>query len=213
MAPEGQTGKSVVALGIVDALTREVESVGVFRPVIKAGPKRDELAESMIAEPGVRQRYSEAVGVTYDQVRANPDEAMTELVNKYGAIKDRYDAIVILGSDYRDVTSSTELTFNARVAANLNAPVALCVSAVNRTPQEVRSLAQNAVSGIEKQHARTVALFATLCPAGQGDAYEAGLDGLGDAFTGSIEAHPLLSAATLGDQFAAVEASLISGRR
>ncbi len=37
MAPEGQTGKSVVALGIVDALTREVETVGVFRPIIKGG--------------------------------------------------------------------------------------------------------------------------------------------------------------------------------
>ena len=213
MAPEGQTGKSVVALGIVDALTREVESVGVFRPIVKAGSKRDELLESMIGEPGVRQRYFEAVGVTYDDVRANPDEALTELVNKYGAIRDRFDAIVILGSDYRDVTSSTELAFNARVAANLNAPVALCVSAEDRTPEQVRSLANNALAELDKQHARTIALFATRCPAGQADEYETALASLREAFTASLEMHPLLTAATLGEQLAAVEATLVSGRR
>ena len=32
-SPDGLTGKSAVALGLVDALTREVGSVGVFRPL------------------------------------------------------------------------------------------------------------------------------------------------------------------------------------
>ena len=213
MAPEGQTGKSVVALGMIDALTREVESVGVFRPVIRAGQARDQLLQSMIAEPGVKQSYSQAVGVTYDQVRANPDEAMTELVNRYGAIKDRYDAIVILGSDYRDVTSSTELSFNARVAANLNAPVALCLSALGRTPEQVRALAENALAEVASHHARTIALFATRCAPGHADEFQAALSGIaGDAFVSSIEEHPLLTAATIGDQFEAVGATMLVGR-
>ena len=56
MAPEGQTGKSVVALGIVDALTREVESVGVFRPIIK-GTEPDQIltAYTQALERHVRQ--------------------------------------------------------------------------------------------------------------------------------------------------------------
>ena len=33
VSPEGHTGKSVVALGVLDLLTRRVQKVGVFRPV------------------------------------------------------------------------------------------------------------------------------------------------------------------------------------
>ena len=36
-SPEGLTGKSAVALGLLDALTREVGSVGVFRPLTTVG--------------------------------------------------------------------------------------------------------------------------------------------------------------------------------
>ncbi len=36
-SPEGLTGKSAVALGLLDALVREVGSVGVFRPLTAAG--------------------------------------------------------------------------------------------------------------------------------------------------------------------------------
>ena len=32
---EGFTGKSAVALGLLDALSRRVERVGVFRPVVR----------------------------------------------------------------------------------------------------------------------------------------------------------------------------------
>ena len=36
-SPEGLTGKSAVALGLLDALIREVGSVGVFRPLTTLG--------------------------------------------------------------------------------------------------------------------------------------------------------------------------------
>ena len=36
-SPEGLSGKSTVALGLVDLLSRQVGRVGVFRPVIEPG--------------------------------------------------------------------------------------------------------------------------------------------------------------------------------
>ena len=40
------------------------------------------------------------------------------------------DAVVIVGSDYTDVASPSELSFNARIAVNLGAPVLLVVRGV-----------------------------------------------------------------------------------
>ena len=36
VSPEGHSGKSVVALGLVDLLTRRVQNVGVFRPITRS---------------------------------------------------------------------------------------------------------------------------------------------------------------------------------
>jgi hypothetical protein len=42
--------------------------------------------------------------------------------------------IVVVGSDYADVASGTELSFNAKIAANLGSAVVLVVHGRGRTP-------------------------------------------------------------------------------
>ena len=66
-SPEGLTGKSAVALGLLDALTREVGSVGVFRPLTTAGSGSDDIdliVDLLVNQPGISQSYDEAIGVT-----------------------------------------------------------------------------------------------------------------------------------------------------
>lgn len=214
LATEGQTAKSVVGLGIVEGLTREVEKVGVFRPIIKGGPKRDGVLDALTSLPAVRQRYSDAVGVTYEEVRNDPDGALTQIVNKFNAVKDQFDAVVIVGSDYSDVMASTELAYNAKIAANLSSPVCLAVSSRNREPNEVLNLARNALAECAKQHAKAIAVIATRVPGDERcDEYADALTAIPDVFTGAIPAHPLLAAPSLEQQLSAVGAKVITGRR
>jgi len=42
--------------------------------------------------------------------------------------------VVIVGTDYTDITSPAELSVNARIAVNLGAPVLLVVNAQRRSP-------------------------------------------------------------------------------
>lgn len=141
MAPEEKTGKSIVALGIVDALTRSIATIGVFRPVVHEG-RQDDVIAALVAQPAVNQTAEEARGVTYAEVLADPEEALARILRRYAAIAAKNEAVVIVGSDYDDVTVSTELSFNGRIAANLNVPVALTVSARDRTPEQVVQVAQ-----------------------------------------------------------------------
>ena len=71
----------MVALGIVDALTREVESVGIFRPLIKGGDSPDQILSTLVHQPVVHEEYDEAYGVTYDDVRADPEAALSTIVD------------------------------------------------------------------------------------------------------------------------------------
>ena len=125
---EGHTGKSTIALGVLDALMRVSPRVGVFRPIARSVADRDEILELLLAHDGVHLDYEDCIGVTYDDVRHDPEAALSTIVSRFKAVEAQCDAVVIIGSDYTDVASPAELGFNARIAANLGAPVLLVLS-------------------------------------------------------------------------------------
>ena len=220
-APEGLTGKSMVAVGMVEALTRTVSSVGVFRPVVRSGAE-DAILHTLTSLPGVNQTYADAVGVTYEDVHDDADAALHTLVEKYAQIRERYESVVILGSDYTETTSPTELTFNARVAANLNVPVILVVSGRNRTPEDIRSAAEGGLAEFRAHHAKVIAVIANrvgslergtseeVDPA-ELAAVRSELAKLPDVVTAALPADRLLAAPLVRAQFDAVEANLVLG--
>lgn len=125
---EGHSGKSTIALGALDALMRVSPRVGVFRPIARSVTERDEILDLMLAHDGVHLDYEDCIGVTYDDVRRDPDAALSTIVARFKAVEAQCDAVVIIGSDYTDVASPAELGYNARIAANLGAPVLLVLS-------------------------------------------------------------------------------------
>ena len=161
-SPEGFTGKSAVALGLLDALTREVDSVGVFRPLTTSSGSDDVdlIVDLLVNQPGISQTYEEAIGVTYDAAREDADEALHVIVERFGQLSDRFDVILVVGSDYTDVASGTELSFNAKIAANLGSPVVLVVHGRERTPEQILAAAESAIAELRANHAHTVAVIA-----------------------------------------------------
>ena len=209
-APEGHTGKSVIALGVLDTVLREVESVGVFRPLVRAG-ERDGILEMMLAQPGIDQTYDESVGITYDEMRTDFEGALQTIVEKFGRISPRFDAIVVLGSDYADVTSPTELAFNAEIAANLNSSLLLVVSGHDRDAQQIRDAAETALNEFTAHHVQTIGVIANRVDADILDETVEALHGLTDLLVAAIPADRLLVAPTLRAQYEAVGAVHVLG--
>ena len=161
---EGHAGKSTVALGMLDTLSHETERVGVFRPVARSGVEHDYVLEMLLAHVGVDLDYDECVGVSYDDVHADPEAALSEIVSRFKAVERQCDAVVILGSDYTDVGSPTELGFNARIAANLGAPVLLVLGGQqpdgpgSRTPDDMRQGFVVAKQELDSAHAQVLGI-------------------------------------------------------
>src|SRR3954454_24153915 len=74
-SPEGESGKSTVALGLLDLLSHQVGSVGIFRPVTESSDITDRVVELLIAQPNVDQEYADAIGVSYPVMHADPEAA------------------------------------------------------------------------------------------------------------------------------------------
>jgi phosphate acetyltransferase len=209
-SPEGLTGKSAIAVGLLDALTREVGSVGIFRPLTHSAG-HDLIVDLMVSQPGIEQTYDEAIGVTYDAARHNPDEAMHTVVERFGQLSDRYEAIVVLGSDYTDISTGTELSVNARIAANLGSPVLLVVHGRERSPEDVRAAAESAITELTAHHAQTVAVVANRVRSEDQDQIVKQLTTLGIGVVAAVPDDPILSAPTVRTLADAVDAKLVLG--
>lgn len=169
---EGHTGKSTIALGVLDALMRATPRVGVFRPIARSTEERDHVLELLLAHDGVPLEYDECIGVTYDDVRDHPEHALATIVARFKAIEAQCDAVVIVGSDYTDVASPAEFGFNARIAANLGAPVLLVLSGRDQqrqaeqlgttTARTAAQVGQSAALSLAELTAERAELFAVI---------------------------------------------------
>ncbi|OBK70679.1 phosphate acetyltransferase [Mycobacterium sp. 1274761.0] len=209
-SPEGDTGKSTIALGILHRLTATVARVGVFRPITRLGEDRDYILDLLLNHTTAGLSYDQCVGVSYQQLHDDPDAAIADIVDRYHEVADQCDAVVIVGSDYTDVTTPSELDTNARIAANLGAPVVLAVKAKDRTPTEVAQVVELCLIEISGQHAHTAAVVANRCDPVQ-------MTEVADALkrfepkSYVIPEEPLLVAPAVGDLLAAVGGTQVSG--
>ena len=213
---EGYTGKSAVALGVLDALSRRVERVGVFRPVVRpetARGDKDYVLDLLVSHEAVDLDYDDCVGVSYDDVHGDPTAALDAIVERYHRVAARCDAVVVVGSDYTDVASPTELAYNARIAANLSAPVLLVLNGARRTVEDLGTLADITTAEIAAHHATLFAVVVNRVtegdPASVADDLAAGL--AADVPVHALPDEPLLAAPSVADLVRTCDATLVSG--
>ncbi|SRR5690606_5776774 len=206
---EGHTGKSAIALGLVQLFAARVESVGVFRPVTRSRSGRDTVVE-LLLDQGLDLAYDDALAVTYDDVHADADGALSRIVDAFPPVAREHEVTIVVGSDYTDVAAPAELAFNARVAANLGAPVLLVVSGVDRTAEEIVRVVEASTAEIAHEHARTVGVVVNRCPPDLVEEVRGRLSAEGRAAWVLPEV-PLLSAPTVRDLLAALDGDLLLG--
>ncbi|WP_433730464.1 phosphate acetyltransferase [Nocardia sp. CA-129566] len=209
-SPEGDTGKSTVALGMLQMLCASTARVGVFRPITRSTTEPDYILELLLEHSTADIDYTQAIGVTYEQVHADPDAAISEIVMRFHDVAKLCDAVVIVGSDYTDVASPSELRFNARIAVNLGAPVLLVVRGSGRTPDEVKQLAELCAFELSLEHAHLVAIIANRCDPAHLDEVCAALGGF-DVPSWTLPEVPLLISPTMAELCTAIGGEMYSG--
>ena len=228
-APEGDTGKSTVALGLLRILAGTVQRVGVFRPVTVA-PRpvpgvttgaatgtatadesaRDRILEMLLQHTTVDLDYEDCIGVTNLRVHEDRDAALAEIVDRYQVVARQCDVVVILGTDYTGVPSPTEYDFNATIAVNLGAPVLLVLRGTDRSPAEIGTNARLTLDELRAEHAHPVGVVANRCDPDALEAIQAELDTL-DVPAWTLPTQALLTAPTMGELKEAVDGTLYSG--
>ncbi|MDF8262784.1 phosphate acetyltransferase [Luteipulveratus flavus] len=212
---EGETGKSTIALGLLDLLSREAGRIGVFRAVTGSDHRPDPVVELLRSHAGIDQSYDESIGVTYDRLHTDEAGALGDIVDRFHRLAATRDVVIVLGSDFTDVSSGGEAAMNARIAANLGSPVVLVVQGKERDADAVAVAAELACEQLREEHALPVALIANRVSTDVladvrerlGDLPAAG----GAPLLGVLPEVPLLVAPTVRSLLAACDGELLRG--
>ena len=118
------SGKSVVALGIMEMLSRRTRRLGYFRPVVPSAKEPDNNIRLIKARYHLDLDYEDMYACAHADARNLVAEGRVEtllknILNRYKALEGRCNFVLCEGTDFTGVGSAFEFEFNADVVNNL----------------------------------------------------------------------------------------------
>ena len=170
MAP--RSGKSVVALGLMELLSRRIRRVGYFRPVVPAAKEPDNNIRLIKARYNLDLAYEEMFAYSHEDARNLIAEGRIEtliknILNKYKQLERKCQFVLCEGTDFTGVGSAFEFDFNADVAGNLGSPILALINGRNKSPDEAVDAAQVSRESFEEKRCTVVATVINRVDAGR----------------------------------------------
>ncbi len=128
-AMEPQSGKSVVALGLMELLSARVERLGFFRPIVPSADEPDAQIELIRRRYQLAAPYEQMHALSQDEAAAIPayEELRKRVVEAYKQLEQGCDFVLCEGTDFTSATSALDYGLNADLANELGAPVLVVV--------------------------------------------------------------------------------------
>jgi phosphate acetyltransferase len=142
---EPRSGKSLIALGVMELVSRRLEDLGFFRPVIRADG-RDNDIELIRHRYCPTLRYESLYGVTYDEAArltegGRADELLQRIFERFKQLESNCQFVLCEGTDYTDVAAAFEFDFNSELANHLGCDLLLVVNGRLKDAEQIlRSL-------------------------------------------------------------------------
>src|SRR5512139_1605354 len=161
---EPQAGKSAVLLGIMELLSRHVQKLGFFRPLVREGETKDNAIRLISNRYHLPFSNRVKYGMTFEEARTlvaeeKYDEVLKRILGEYGSLESDCDVVVCLGTGFHDIPPGLALDFNIDVANNLGALAAPVATGFGRTPQEVIRTSLVLLNLLESKRCDVLVLF------------------------------------------------------
>ncbi|UYZ62326.1 phosphate acetyltransferase [Hymenobacter weizhouensis] len=141
---EPHSGKSLVALGLVNMLLGRAQKVGYFRPIINetADGHSDGHIDTVVRHFQLPLDYDATYAYTRPQAMqlleaGRQGDIIDTVIRKFKSLEDTYDFTVVEGSDFQGEGTAFEFDANLSIAKNLGAPVLLVVSGAGKTTAQL----------------------------------------------------------------------------
>ncbi|MBQ9451833.1 MAG: phosphate acetyltransferase [Desulfovibrio sp.] len=189
------TGKSAIALGTMQLLSRRTRKVAFFRPIINepVWDDRDPGINLMLEHFKLDMDYADTFAYTQHEARQMINQGarnvlIEHIIQKYKKLLENFDFVLCMGTDFMGQDSVFEFELNAEIAANLGCPVILVTSGYKSDAEDLRELLHSTMNSLKPYGLDVIATILN-----RADLTQTELDDLRKQF-GSGEHAPLIYA-------------------
>ncbi len=150
------TGKSAIALGTMQLLSRRTSKVAFFRPIINepVWDDRDPGINLMLEHFKLDMDYADTFAYTQHEARQMINQGarnvlIEHIIQKYKKLLENFDFVLCMGTDFMGQDSVFEFELNAEIAANLGCPVILVTSGYNSNAEDLRELLHSTMNSLK----------------------------------------------------------------
>jgi len=167
-ATESRSGKSTVAVGLMNLMRQREDSVGFFKPITNnpAGvtdPDVDTIQRLFKINASLEDLnplHMDEAGQLL--AGGGMDEILTRVLRAYNKIAESCDKMVIEGTDYTGTLTALELDINADLSKTLDAPVMLVASGAKRTIDDLIKIITAAKESLDAKGCDFIGVVVTM---------------------------------------------------
>ncbi|MFT6415085.1 MAG: phosphate acetyltransferase [Dokdonia sp.] len=137
---EPNSGKSIASLGLMQLLLGKTPKVGYFRPIIDdfLPGEIDNHIHTIISYFNLDLKFKDAYAFSRSEVirmknENKEEEIISKIIEKYKAVEERFDYVLIEGTSFTGEGSLIEFDINVLIAKNLGVPAIILASGVGKT--------------------------------------------------------------------------------
>ncbi len=161
------SGKSIVSLGLMNMLLGRTAKVGYFRPIIDdfSAGSIDNHINTMIRHFDLKLTFEESYAYTRSEVisKKNQDrdeEIISTIISKFKSVEERFDFVLVEGSNFSGEGAIIEWDINVLIAKNLGIPAIIISSGVGKTLEEFVGTMQMAYDSFKDKGVEVLSVIA-----------------------------------------------------
>ncbi|SIR33326.1 phosphate acetyltransferase [Maribacter ulvicola] len=217
---EPNSGKSIISLGLMQLLLGRTAKVGYFRPIIDDVPKgkTDNHIDTVLSYFNVDMKPEEAFAYTRSQVvqlknQDKDDEIVGHIIHKYKTIENKFDFVLVEGTDFSGEGAIIEWDINVLIAKNLGIPAVILASGKNKTLDELIGNLYMAYDSFKEKGVDVLLIVANKVQPENITIVSNGLKEKlpNDVLVGTIPLNPILGSPTLKEIAQELDAKVLFG--
>ncbi|MDI9366478.1 MAG: phosphate acetyltransferase [Flavobacterium sp.] len=137
------SGKSLIAIGLMNKLRGLYKNVAYFKPIVKHYPNQSANShiDTITSYFSLQDKKSDMFAFTRDEVmrlrsEGNESKIIDTIIAKYKKLEDTHNFVIVEGTDFETEGNTFELKINVEIAKNLGIPAILVINGDNRTVDE-----------------------------------------------------------------------------
>jgi phosphate acetyltransferase len=162
---EPYSGKSVVALGLMNLLTSRAERIAYFKPVISGDrPEEDSHLSVIAAHFNLTTDFNSMFAFSGKELVKHLNAGretfvIDSIIDKFKRLQETHDFVVVEGTDFTNITNE-EFDINISIAENLGIPVVIIVNAEGKHVQEITDTAVSATKSFADKGVQVLTVIA-----------------------------------------------------